>query len=477
MINNGDGSMLVRFSVSTMGGLEIFSHEPEKSQEVTTDPALVSGFMDAMQMYSESMGAPIRQIQLSNSMLYVRTYGDFTVRLLLGDKMKEEEIDQYFEKISIETIPLADEFQKKGQITNKDAYLKKLLVILDPLIQDPFIETKIQSLAEKKVVPKISLAGLANAGKTSIKNMFFENWSKDKAGKTKPTIGVEITPKFLEFLKEKVVIFDFGGQTDYRKQHLEQEKIWSKTSLLIFVVDIQDPSTFKLAKEFLTEIWQVVSETNKRKPKLSIFLHKCDAKISIEGLNRAYLRNNIKEFLFHFKEFLEIANLHLTTITDSSSNVALIKALYFSLPDVIIKRLLEDEFIDYFENNILPQFSILIQNGSSDETFQELRDDIRNSAMILGRTLGMSMQKAWMNYFMGEWTPKQKTLSSGEIKVVQQGKYLNLTIPDWTAKDYPKDLTTTLIDGVLEGILKTFHLDPAEKIEEQFGYITWRVTI
>lgn len=73
MINNGDGNMLVCFSVSTMGGLEIFSHEPEKSQEVTTDPALVSGFMDAMQMYSESMGAPIRQIQLSNSMLYIRT--------------------------------------------------------------------------------------------------------------------------------------------------------------------------------------------------------------------------------------------------------------------------------------------------------------------------------------------------------------------------------------------------------------------
>lgn len=33
--------MRVRFSVSTMRGLEIFSYEPDKYKEVTTDPALV----------------------------------------------------------------------------------------------------------------------------------------------------------------------------------------------------------------------------------------------------------------------------------------------------------------------------------------------------------------------------------------------------------------------------------------------------
>jgi len=460
-----------------MGGLEIFSHEPEKSQEVIIDPALVSGFMEAIQMYSESMGTPIRQIQLSNSMLYIRTYGDFTLRLLLEEKMKEEEIDRYFEDISIETIPLVDEFQRKGQIANKDAYQKKLSVILAPLIQDPLTESKIQNLTENQVVTKISVAGLANAGKTSIKNMFFENWSTDEASKTIPTKGVETSLKFLEFLKERVIIFDFGGQAAYRKQHLEQENSWTEISLLIFVVDIQNPSSFKIAKEYLAEILEIVSRVSTGKPKISIFLHKCDKKFSIEGLDRTNLKNNINKFLLTFKEYLERVNLHLTTIADSSSNIALIKSLYFSLPDVIIKRLLEDEFIDHFENNILPQYSMLIGNGSSKEVFQELRDDIHKSAIILGRTLGMSMQKAWINYFMGEWAPKEKTLSSGEIKVVKKGKYLNLTIPDWTAKDYPKELTTTLIDGILEGILKTFHLDPAEIINEQFGYITWRVRI
>ena len=376
--------------------------------------------------------------------------------------MKEEEIDRYLEEISIETIPLVDEFQRKGQIANKDAYQKKLSVILAPLIQDLLIESKIQNPTENQPVPKISLAGLANAGKTSIKNMFFENWSTDEASKTIPTKGVEISLKFLEFLKERVVIFDFGGQTAFRKQHLEQENSWTEISLLIFIVDIQDSSSFKMAKKYLAEILKIVSRVSTGKPKLSFFLHKCDKKLSIEGLDRTYLKNNINKFLLTFKEYLEIANLHLTTIADSSSNIALIKALYFSLPDVIIKRLLEDEFIDHFENNVLPQYSMLIGNGSSTKVFQDLKDDIRKSAIILGRTLGMSMQKAWMNYFMGEWTPKQKILSSGEIKVVQQGKYLNLTIPDWTAKDYPKNLTTTLIDGMLEGILKTFHLDPPE---------------
>ena len=59
---------------------------------------------------------------------------------------------------------------------------------------------------------------------------------KDKASKTKPTIGVEISPKFLEFMKEGVVISDFGGQTDYRRQHLEQEKIWNETSLFFHLI-------------------------------------------------------------------------------------------------------------------------------------------------------------------------------------------------------------------------------------------------
>ena len=47
MNDKSERNMLVRFSVSTMGGLEIFSYEPDKYKEVTTDPALVSGFMSS----------------------------------------------------------------------------------------------------------------------------------------------------------------------------------------------------------------------------------------------------------------------------------------------------------------------------------------------------------------------------------------------------------------------------------------------
>ena len=53
-----------------------------------------------------------------------------------------------------------------------------MLTILAPLIQDSLTESKIQSITDKELVSKISLAGLTNAGKTSIKNMFFETWSK-----------------------------------------------------------------------------------------------------------------------------------------------------------------------------------------------------------------------------------------------------------------------------------------------------------
>ena len=158
-----------------------------------------------------------------------------------------------------------------------------------------------------------------------------------------PTVGIEITRNFQEFLEHGFLILDFGGQLAYREQHVVQEDNWKEISALIFVFDIQDTESYQAASDYLSEIWEIISRVNEKIPRLSIFLHKYDLD------KRKDLDRTIFQCLVTFKPFFNIASFYLTTIEDSSSNIALIKAFYFSLPDIMLKKLLEEEFMAHFE--------------------------------------------------------------------------------------------------------------------------------
>lgn len=433
------------------------------------DQHLVTGFMDAIQMFSETMGAPVRQMQLANMMLYVRTYGDFSLRLLLQEKMTDQEIDLCFEALSKEsTALLASGNPQARKFPNRETFEAGLLPILAPMIQDPLLDVRAQHSPAKDSISKIAIAGLAKAGKTSIRKMFFENWSKDMVKGVRPTISVDISRRFLDFLEHNFLIMDFGGQQTYRKLHLAAKKKWKNVSAIIFVVDIQDSAAFEPAKKYLAKLMKVISKTNKKTPRLSIFLHKNDPAIQ-ESLSK-----NMSEGLSWFKEYSEVANFHLTTIEDSSSNIAMIKSLYFSLPSVMIRRLLEEEFLNHFEEVILPQFSMF---GRNPKLLEELRSDIHRSAVILGMTYSVSLQESWLNYLMGEGIPKRRPLSHKSLKVTQKGQSIYVRIPRWPEEEISSELTTILLEGMLKGMLKTFHLEAPAKIDVTEAYTTWKLQL
>lgn len=435
------------------------------------DPHLVAGFMDAIQMFSEAMGAPVQQMQLgvTGMMLYIRTYGDFTLRLLVEGKLTDDETEQYFEQLAKEVyVILASADERARHILSKDAFEARLLPIFKPLLHDPMAEIKLKDHLIEEPVSKIALAGLAKAGKTSIRNVFFENWTEEMARDAKPTISVDISRKFLEFLQMQLLIMDFGGQQVYRRQHLSTEERWKGISSLIFVVDIQDPTSFRDAKTYLSEIWELILKTNEKKPRLSIFLHKYDIK------KRKKLAHNVSECIACFKDFTDIAGFHPTTIEDSSSNIAMIKSLYFSLPNVMIRRILEEEFLSHFENVILPQFSIL---GRSEDLLEDLKADIRRSAEILGMTYSVGLQESWLRYLMGEATPKRRFLSQKQLAIAQNNQSIHVRIPHWPKDEIPRELTTVLLEGMLTGMLKTFHLEAPELIEDTSTYTTWKLEL
>lgn len=459
-----------RFSVIAESGIEVFAHESKKMNLSEHDPQLIAGFMNAIQSFSEAIENPIRQIQFANMMLYVRTFGDFGLQLLFEGPIDDSKIEKYFEALGKLTYPLLIN-QRKGSFPSKEKFQKELSPILDQLELDPLAETELSKLTMAKKPSKIAIVGLAKAGKTSLKNIFFNNWSREMVEKIRPTIGVETSPKFLEFLNQNLLILDFGGQSTFRPGYLIETSRWENTSILMFVVDIQDRDSFQLARDYLLDIWKVVLKVNEKQPKLSIFFHKCDID------KRKHLSSNIKEAMFHFKDFIDTAVFHLTTIEDNSGYVALIKTLYFSLPETLLRRLLEDKFLLHFETETLPKFSPLIQNMNQfNDLFHKLKENIREDAVLSGINIGKSLQESWLKYIIGDWKPDYRLLSSKTLAVSQEGQYLYITIPDWSSQDWPPELTTLLIDGLLEGILKTFHLDPPQVVKTKGVLTTWKIT-
>ncbi len=125
---------------------------------------------------------------------------------------------------------------------------------------------------------KIIIAGLDNAGKTSILTALDKKYDfrKDIISLT-PTIRVEYHAT--EFLRNRVVFWDMGGQEKYREIYEKKQDIYfSGTDLLLFVIDIQDTERFDTTLEYLDMILQNFLKQKLEVP-LIITFHKFDPDI------------------------------------------------------------------------------------------------------------------------------------------------------------------------------------------------------
>ncbi|MFW9994095.1 MAG: ADP-ribosylation factor-like protein [Candidatus Odinarchaeota archaeon] len=462
--------MLLLFSIVLKDGSDLFTYETIYFQQYKVNNQQLSEFTKILTSFAETTGSETLFVGLSNMILYLKTYESFSLRLLFQGQLPKAELDRYFEKLSSKFATLKDKATRDGFPT-KTVMEKELLPILEHLIEVP-IEDKTDDFQQKESLSRITIAGLANAGKTSIRRMFFENWTRSNIKDVKPTIGLDISSKFQEIVKQKFIIMDCGGQKVFIKEHLNRQDIWQDIAALIYIVDIQNIAFFEEARDYLSQIWEKISRTGTRKPQLVIFLHKYDI------LKRKSLGENIKQCMFRFREFIEIAMFHLTTIEDSSSNIAMIKTLYVSTPEVILKKLFEEEFLVHFENSILPQFSLMYTTrGSLHQSFAEMKEGLRRSAVKLGLNYSLSLQEVWLKYLLGEWSPGCSATATRPVKIVQKGHSLYLKVPNWMSQGIPRELTDVLLDGMLEGIFKPLHLESPEIIEQDDKYTIWKAVL
>ncbi len=459
-----------------MGENKVFSFDSKKTSRTLIDPQLIDGFFESARFYSPSPDQVIQKIKFFNMMMYSKVFKEYSLYILVDEPMYEEELQNYFEGLTDKIDGIIITFtQSNGSVLDEETFQTELEKILIPMTVDPIIEIAktLGDVIEQESTPKIVLSGLTQAGKTSIKYKFFENWSEALAKKTKPTLGADLSHHFQEFLLHKIIVTDLGGQSVYRNLYLVQEDLWKGIDALIFIVDIQNPESYIVAKNYLIDMWRLISKVNERKPTLSIFFHKYDPK------KRDTLKINMIKGMNAFKDFNDQANLYFTSVEDSSSNIALIKALYHSLPGVVLFRLLEHNFMNYFQDEILPEFSLLarrMSKGGVIDIFQELKTEIRDNAVRIGVSYGLSFQKQWLAHLMGESISKhEKTLSDLMILNLDKG-HLTISIKNWISHGFPKELTNLLLDGLLEGIFKTLHIELQETIERD-TYTTWKVNL
>ncbi len=422
--------------------------------------------MEALQLLSEEIGTPIQQIQFGSNFLYIRTFGDFSIRLMLEEKLEPKVLDIIFNDLSRETFQIFPTL-KGGLVIPPDVVEKLFVPLLKPLIQN-VPTTPLHTTFEEIPLPKMAIVGLASVGKTTIKNMFLEKMPATLASKTSPTLGVDVSRKFSDFLASKMFVADFGGQKMLRTQHLGQTNLWQDISILIFVIDAQDMGSLPEAKKYLDDVWQIIGKVNPKKPALSIFLHKYDKS------KRKKMTKNVSKCIVAFKDYLGFASLFLTTIDDGSSNLALIQSLYFALPDLMLKRLLEQEFLSHFESDVLPRFSKLVP-FTSKSIASDLRAELRSSGIMFGRTYGLGLQESWMKYLTGQYTPPTQKLSSNTLAVSRKGPLFLVTISNYRDCGYCPELATTLLDGILEGISGTLRLPPPKIVKEDAAAVTWQI--
>ena len=205
---------------------------------------------------------------------------------------------------------------------------------------------------------KVIISGLDNAGKTSILTALDKKYDfyKDIVSIT-PTIRIEY--KATQFLGNKVVFWDMGGQEQYRQIYMVKRDIYfDNTDLLVYVIDIQDEKRYEQALEYLDMILQYFQSNEIQVPVIVSF-HKFDPEIrndkkilnSIESL-----KNKILEKYSNFQILFQQTSIFdiISIIQLISYGLSIFDEKFFDLSELL------EKYIEIFKCKSL---IILDKNG------------------------------------------------------------------------------------------------------------------
>lgn len=451
--------MIKKISITVRGGIEVYSYT-SPGTNYNKDSQLLSGLFYAIQSVSEEINDPVSSIRLLNSVIYVKTYSDFSILLIFSKPINNEIKEEIFRNLAKLTIYY---FEKLQKFDKPDEFVLKIQELIKTLNQEEKITSNIFSIENFSIKKRIAIAGLSKAGKTSIIKKFFNKWNNERVSNINPTIGVETSKNFVQFLNESVVTLDFGGQKSYRKSYIANTNNWKNLTTLIYVVDIQQPVLFNESKKYLDEIYTAISESNSLyKPFFSIFIHKYDIE------KREEIKKYLEQFFSIFKDYSEKTLFYLTSIYDESCIDAVLKTIFFSMPTIMIKQIFERVLVDKLEKDFFHENNILKVNDLNEA-------ELFSFGLTIGEELSNEFQKQWLNTFIGNFDPSPRGILAKQIQFKIEDHFIKIVIENWKVKGIPPEITDPILTGVIRGIMNSLFLNNELKtIRDKFN-TSWSI--
>ncbi|MBY8990884.1 MAG: 50S ribosome-binding GTPase [Candidatus Lokiarchaeota archaeon] len=183
------------------------------------------------------------------------------------------------------------------------------LEIKDKLIKAVTISNIISKIKEESISylkkeQKVIVVGLGNAGKTTILKKFGGQIGIKDLARLKPTKGAErqeiVTSDLI------LIIWDFGGQEEYRDMYLQEpHRYFLNIDLVIYVIDLQTPGNYTESIEYFKNILEILEKLEEN-PHILIFLHKYDPDLKDDPdvlLNVEFVKSLIKKAFIDRKKF------------------------------------------------------------------------------------------------------------------------------------------------------------------------------
>jgi GTPase SAR1 family protein len=296
-----------------------------------------------------------------------------------------------------------------------------------------------------KLAPKIVVAGLRKAGKTTAIRSFFDSWDKDKLRSIRPTVDYSIFNSFLEEIKSELTIFDLGGQDQYIKKHLIDVSKWKGASAIIFVVDMHKPGEFGAANQYLNEIMSIVRDLGES-PFIGLFAHKYDPD------KVGDLQLSLTQFLKTFKGLFKWSkySVFMSSIYDDSLYLAFMRTLIRIIPRDLLNRILGSAIFFETQNRVWKTIS---EDLSPEHESHEFWNKIVKLSVPYGENLANKIFREWLSGQMDETVNKEITeLIRIKIEDIAGGMKANITLP----REGSSLLIVAVIEGLLTGLGNVF---------------------
>lgn len=435
-MNSHPQSSIKRVSIiNADNGIEIYQKSYEPSFFLEHDNQLISGFLSALIQFSkEIVKDDIQELVFSNSQLYVKRFPIVLIVLMTPLGLNHKDITPIIDYLG-EQVENKFESSQLDFVTPQIA--QEIENLIDKILEYDIVFPEIPAIKTKQS-PKIVVAGLRKAGKTTAIRFFFDSWDREKLKSIRPTVDYSIFHSFIDVLKSELTIFDLGGQTQYVNQHLKDEVKWRNATALLFMVDLQKPEEFNEAYSYLLDIINIYEKLGE-KPFIGLLAHKYDP--NKVGDLQPNLLNLLKTFkgLFRWSRY----SVFLSSILDDSLYLAFMRTLARIIPRDLLNNILQSAIFFETQNHVWKTISEEVSLDTNPNIFW-------NKILKLSTPYGENLaNRIFQDWLIGD---TKKTISKPSLDLIDV-KIEDISGGMQVSVNMPKEGNSFLILAVVEGLL------------------------